>query len=199
LLDLYEATFEPRYFREAVALQEGLDRGFSQPGGGYYLSSQAHDGLILRPKELYDGATPSTNSIAASNLLRLASFTGERRYRERAQAIFAACSGFLARVPLALPRLLSAVDAATSPQLEIVIAGEPGRPDFERLREGVFESPSLNRVLAHADAAESLGSFVPLVVSRGSKDGAARAYVCRDSSCGLPLSDPTQLRAALDA
>ena len=199
LLDLYEATFEARYLREAVVLQEGLEQRFSDPGGGYYLSGQAHDGLILRPKELYDGATPSTNSVAASNLLRLASFTGEGRYRERAERLFGACSGYLSRVPLALPRLLCAVDAATSPQREIVIAGELGHPDFERLREAVFDSPSPNRVLVHADAEESLGNLVPLVARRGSKDGIARAYVCRDSTCGLPLSDPSELRTALDA
>jgi uncharacterized protein len=198
LLDLYEATFEPRYLREAVALQEGLEERFSDPGGGYYLSGQAHDGLILRPRELYDGATPSTNSVAASNLLRLSSLTGEGRYRKRAETLFAACSGYLSRVPLALPRLLCAVDAATSPQREIVLAGKLGHPDFERLREAVFESPSENRVLVHADAEESLGDLVPLVASRGSKDGIALAYVCRDSTCGLPLSDPTELRAAID-
>jgi hypothetical protein len=90
------------------------------------------------------------------------------------------------------------VDAATSPHREIVIAGELGHPDFERLREAVFESPSPNHVLVHADAEESLGNLVPLVASRGSKDGTARAYVCRDSTCGLPLSDPSELRAALD-
>jgi uncharacterized protein len=198
LLDLYEATFEPRYFREAVALQEGLEQRFSDPGGGYYLAGQAHDGLILRPKELYDGATPSTNSVAASNLLRLASFTGERRHRERAETVFAAGSGYLTRLPLAMPRLLCAVDAATSPQSEVVVAGELGHPEFERLREAVFESPSQNRVLIHADTEESLGNLVPLVAGRGSKDGIARAYVCRDSTCGLPLSDPSALRAALD-
>jgi uncharacterized protein len=199
LLDLYEATLEPRYLREAVALQEELDRRFADPRGGYYLSGQAHDGLILRPKELYDGATPSAGSVAASNLLRLASLTGERRYRERAEAIFAACSGYLTRAPLALPRLLCAIDYATGAPREIVLAGLPGRPDFERLWDAIFDSPALNRVLAHADAKESLADLVPLTASRRSGDGSARAYVCRDFTCGLPISDPAELRAALHA
>ncbi|MGH9367374.1 MAG: thioredoxin domain-containing protein [Thermoanaerobaculia bacterium] len=198
LLDLYEATFEPRYFREAVALQERLDRRFSDPGGGYYLSSEAHDGLILRPRELYDGATPSTNAVAASNLLRLFSFTGRPLYREGAEKIFGASSGYLTRAPLALPRMLCAVDQATGEAREVVLAGEPGRPDFERLREAVFDSPVANRVLVHADAKESLSDLVPLTAARGSRDGSARAYVCRDFTCGLPTSDPAQLAAALD-
>jgi hypothetical protein len=199
LLDLYEATFEPGYFREALGLQEELDRGFAEPGGGYFLSSEAHDGLILRPRELYDGATPSANSVAASNLLRLAAFTGDRSYRERAERIFASCSALLSRAPLALARMVCAIDSAAGPSLEVVLAGEPGRPDFERLRDAVFESPSASGVLAHADAAGSLAPRLPLTAGRASADGSARAYVCRNSTCGLPISDAAALRAALDA
>ena len=80
LLDLYEATFEPRYFTEAVRLQAILDATFADPRGGYFLSAAEHDGLILRPKESWDAATPSSNSVAAMNLLRLAVFTGDARY-----------------------------------------------------------------------------------------------------------------------
>ncbi len=199
LLDLYEATFEPRYFREALALQEELERSFAAPDGGYFLSSEAHDGLILRPRELYDGATPSANSVSASNLLRLAAFTGRQEYRGRAENIFASCSGLLARAPLALARMVCAIDTAAGASLEVVLAGEPGRPDFERLRDAVFQSPSASGVVAHADAAETLAPNLPLTAGRASADGSARAYVCRDSSCGLPISDAAELRAALDA
>jgi uncharacterized protein YyaL (SSP411 family) len=199
LLDLYEATFEPRYFREAVALQDELDRRFADPRGGYYLSSEAHDGLILRPRELYDGATPSTNAVAASNLLRLFSFTGQPRYRQEAQRIFEASSGYLTRAPLALPRMLCALEGATDAAREVVLGGEPGRADFERLRQAVFDSPVVNRVLAHADAGESLKDLVPLTASRRSEDGSGRAWICRDFACGLPISNPADLSAALDA
>jgi uncharacterized protein YyaL (SSP411 family) len=199
LLDLYEASFEPRYFREAVALQDELDARFADPRGGYYLASEAHDGLILRPRERYDGAIPSANSVAASNLSRLYAFTGEERHFEAAERIFAASSGYLTRAPMALPRMLCALDFARDASREIVLAGEPGQPDLERLREAVFDSPVLNRVLAHADAAESLADLVPLTSGRRSPDGGALAWVCRDRACGLPTPDPSRLRADLDA
>ncbi len=198
LLDLYEATLEPRYFREAVALHEELDRRFADPGGGYYLSSAAHDGLILRPRERYDGTTPSTGSVAASNLLRFVAFTGQARFREGAERIFVANSGYLTRAPLALPRMLCALDFARDASREVVLSGEPGRPDFENLRDAVFDSPVVNRVLAHADSAESLADLLPLIEGRRSNDGSARAYVCRDHACGLPTSDPASLQASLD-
>ena len=198
LLDLYEATFEPDYFRAAVDLQRDLDGRFFDPAGGYSLASEDHDGLLFRPREIFDGATPSSNSVAAMNLLRLFSFTGDERYRDRAEALFSLFSTPLARAGTALPRLLCALDYRCDTAVEIVLAGDPGRPDFESLRRTVFARPGLNRVLAHADAAESLASISPLVRSRKSSDGRALAYVCRSFACRAPSSTPAELSAALD-
>jgi len=198
LLDLYEATFEPDYFRAAVDLQEDLDGRFFDPAIGYRLAAEDHDGLLFRPREIYDGATPSSNSVAAMNLLRLFSFTGEERYRDRAEALFSLFSIPLGRAGTALPRLLCALDYRCDSPAEIVLSGEPGRPDFESLRRTVFERPGLNRVLAHADAAESLASLSPLVRSRESRDGRALAYVCRGFACRAPSATPDELSAALD-
>ena len=199
LLDLYETTFEPRYFRAALELQEEMHERFVDPRGGYFLSAESHDGLILRPKELFDGAMPSSNSVAAMNLLRLASFTGEPKHRERAEKVFAAFAGYLERAPSAFPRLLSALDYREDEPPEVVLAGEPGRADFELLRSAVFASPRLNRVVAHADAAETLATVAPLVAGRGASDDGARAFVCRNFTCLAPTSDPAVLAAALDA
>ncbi len=198
LLDLYEATFEPRYFRAAVELQSALDDRFSDARGGYHFSAEGHDGLILRTREVFDGATPSSNSVAAMNLLRLASFTGEKRYRDRAEAIFSALSGYLIRVAPALPRLLCALDYRCDLAREVVLAGLPGQPDFESLREAVFASPRLNRVLAHADSQGSLAPWSPLVEARESKNGQALAYVCENFSCRRPTSNAAELLATLN-
>jgi uncharacterized protein YyaL (SSP411 family) len=199
LLDLYEATFEPRYFRAALELEKAFEERFTDPRGGFYFAGDGHDGLILRPKETMDGATPSSNSIAAMNLLRLSALTGEAGYRERAEAIFDLFSGYLTKAPAALPRLLCALDYATAAPREIVLCGEPGRPDFEALRAAVFASPGVNRVVVHADAAETLADLTPLVAGRGSKDGHAAAYVCESFTCRRPTTSPIELADALHA
>ncbi|HKA37212.1 MAG TPA: thioredoxin domain-containing protein [Thermoanaerobaculia bacterium] len=197
LLDLYEATFEPAYFRAALELQGELDRLFFDPSGGYFLAAESHDGLVLRPREIFDGATPSSNSVAAMNLLRLSSFTGDQRHRERAERVFSIFSTYLERAGTALPRMLAALDYATGDAPEIVLSGDPGRPDFEALREEVFATPRANRVVAHADAKETLADILPLVASRGSKDGTAKAYVCRNFSCRAPVTAAAELASAL--
>jgi uncharacterized protein YyaL (SSP411 family) len=199
LLDLYEATFAPRYFAEAVRLQGVLDERFADPAGGYYLSAAAHDGLILRPKESWDGATPSSNSVAAMNLLRLAVFTGDEAYRRKAEAVFAGAADVLGRAPAALPRMLCAVDFLADPPREVVLAGTPGREDFERLRRAVVESPRLNRVVAHADSAGEAPGLAALGEGRSSGGGSAAAYVCSGFACRAPVAEPAALAAALDA
>jgi hypothetical protein len=197
LLDLYEATFEPRYFTEALRLQAIFDERFADPRGGYFLAAQEHDGLILRPKESWDAATPSSNSVAAMNLLRLAVFTGDERYRERSDAIFTAHAELLERASTAFPRLLSALDFQSDPPREIVLAGTPGREDFEGLRRAVFASPRSNRVVAHAESAAGIPALSALAQGRTGA-AAAAAYVCTGFVCQAPVSDPGTLRAALD-
>ena len=197
LLDLYEATFEPRYFREALVLQETFDRDFADPRGGYFLSADAHDGLIVRPRESYDGATPSSNSVAASNLLRLAAFTGDERYEKKADAIFEAFGELLERAAPAFPRLLCALDFRASGPREVVLAGVPGRPDFEALRDAVFASPGLNRVVAQVESAAAVPELAPLTRARSMRDGKAAAYVCERFACQAPVTDPDVLAALL--
>jgi uncharacterized protein YyaL (SSP411 family) len=197
LLDLYEATFEARYFSEGIRLQAIFDETFADPRGGYFLAGEQHDGLILRPKESWDAATPSSNSVAAMNLLRLAAFTGDARYRESSDAIFAAHADLLGSAATAFPRLLSALDFRSDPPREIVLAGKPGREDFEALRRAVFASPLFNRVVAHAESAAGIPALAALAEGRTGA-AAAAAYVCTGFACQAPVSDPKALRAALD-
>jgi len=197
LLDLYEATFDADYFRAALELQQTFEQRFADVRGGYALTSSEHDGLILRPREILDGATPSSNSVAAMSLLRLASFTGESRYRVRAEEIFSAFSGYLTRFPTALPRLLAAVDYHSDFPREIVLSGELGDAKLETLREVIFASDRMNRVVALADPSGSLDGLSPLVEDRRPVPAEARAYICENFACQRPISDPAELEAAL--
>ncbi len=198
LLDLYEATFEPRYFAEAVRLERVFAANFADPRGGFFLTEVGHDGLILRPKESWDGATPSSNSVAAMNLLRLATFTGDHAYALRAEELFHASAVLCERSPTAFPRLLCALDFRSDPPSEIVLAGTPGQEDFEGLRRAAFASPRLNRVLAHAGGTAQIPELAALSAGRAAPGGRAVAYVCENFACNAPLTDPVALRAALD-
>jgi uncharacterized protein YyaL (SSP411 family) len=198
LLDLYEATFEPEYFAAAVSLQKEMDEKFGDPSGGYFLT-EAGEGLILRPRESLDGATPASNSIAASNLLRLTALTGDSTYRQRAEQVLLSASAYLNRAPIAVPRLLCALDFARAPVREVVLAGSPGDSAFEALRDAVFDAPGLDRVVAHVGAGSAPPELSGLLQSRDASGQAATAWVCENFVCRAPVSDPSALRALLDA
>ena len=102
LLSLYEATFDPRWMKEAERLAHVMTERFWDPvGGGFYFTSSDHEPLPHRPKEYFDNATPSGNSEAACALLRLWKFTGEEKWAQIALSSLKRMTEPMARHPLA--------------------------------------------------------------------------------------------------
>ncbi|MFZ1200365.1 MAG: thioredoxin domain-containing protein [Desulfobacterales bacterium] len=94
LVELYRTTFDPLYLKESLALQKRMLEDFRDDrNGGFYTTSQANHELPVRPKELYDGAIPSVNSMALYNLLCLARLTGDPKWEEEAPALVRSFSG----------------------------------------------------------------------------------------------------------
>jgi hypothetical protein len=87
-LALHEATAERGYLDQALAWQGALDRHYANPDtGGYFLTADDAEGLVVRPGATSDDATPNPNGIAAQNLIRLAAFTGDHAWREQADRL----------------------------------------------------------------------------------------------------------------
>jgi len=194
LLDLYEATFDPRWLRSAIALEPVVDRHYRDSAqGGYFLTSDDAEALLARAKPDYDGAEPTGNAVMLLDLLRLYELTGDDRYRVRAEATLRAFQPRFASDPLALPRMLSGVDfwLDRPKQIVIVTAGSAAEaePFLARLRE-TFLPNRVVVVVSEADKS-ALAATVPLVADKVARDGKPTAYVCAQRVCDLPTSDPT--------
>jgi uncharacterized protein YyaL (SSP411 family) len=194
LLDLYEASADLRYLRAAKGLMETLDAHFGDPeGGGYFLTPEGGERLIARQKPESDGAVPSGNSVAAANLLRLAEFTSEDGYRERADALVRGVSGILARSPRAATKLRSVIDFRNDLPKEIVIVKPAPEAEAGPLLAKLRTAFVPNRVLvvvSEDEAAGEVGKALPLVRGKKALEGRATAYVCEQRVCALPTSDP---------
>jgi hypothetical protein len=194
LLDLYEAAPDPRWLREAIALQRVLDAHYAdETGGGYYRTADDHERLLAREKPGQDGAVPSANSIAALNLLRLAALTGEDVYRDRALRIFAAFGETLEQSPLALAEMLLAVDFAADTSKEVLLVRPEAESDAAPLLDVLRATYLPNRVftvVAQGDELDAHAQLVPLLRNKKARDGAVTAYVCEDRVCRSPTSDP---------
>ncbi len=111
LLNLHEVTGDKKWLDEARALTDTMVKDFGDPKrGGYYFTAHDHEKLFARAKEQFDGATPSGNSVAVRNLVRLWSATGEERYRAEAEKGFKAFAGSVRLAPTGMTTLLQALD-----------------------------------------------------------------------------------------
>ncbi len=191
-VDLYEATGHAKWLEAALALQEAQDARFAdEDGGGYFLTPSDGEALLVREKPTYDGAVPSGNSVAASNLLRLHDFTGDDRLRARAERLFASFAMGVARSPTSVPLLLVALDRYYDVPLEIVLVAEEREqtaPLAERLRASFVPNKAL-AVLSDEEA-EKQQARIPWLEGKRPIRGKPTAFVCERGRCELPTSSP---------
>jgi uncharacterized protein YyaL (SSP411 family) len=201
-IELYDATFDPTHLERALELTRAADSLFRDPdGGGYFSTATDSERLLVRQKEVYDGAIPSGNSVAMSNLVRLSRLTGDPELARRADAVAIAFARDLAAAPAAHCHLLSALQAAANPSLEIVIAGDPRDEATRRLVE-VARSRDLPDVavllVPSGEDGRRVRRLAPFTEHHAPIDGKAAAYVCRGFTCLQPTTDPRQLASMLE-
>jgi uncharacterized protein YyaL (SSP411 family) len=198
LVALYEATFDARWLDEARRIVDVmLDWFADHERGGFFDTASDHEQLVTRPKDVFDNATPSGNSVAADVLLRLALLTGDERYRTAAESVLRLLGTVPAEHPTGFGRLLSAIDFALGRPKEIAIIGPSDAAGTQALRKLVFDRFLPNRVIAGA-ADESSAAHIPLLADRTARGGLPTAYVCEGYVCQAPVTEPTALAAQLD-
>jgi len=202
MLELYDATFNPAYLKEALQLQQKTFELFwDKANGGLYFTAADNEELLARQKEIYDGAIPSGNSMAADNSIRLAGLTGDTKHLQGADDIFAAFSSDATRLPSAHSQLMTALQRGVGPSLEVVIAGDPGADDTEALIATVKKMylPQASVLLVPpGPAGASIRSLASFAEGYLPVEDRAAAYVCRDFQCLLPTTDPNKLAKLLE-
>jgi hypothetical protein len=200
LLELYEATFDARWLEEALALTGDMLDHFDDGAGGFYLTADDAEALIVRSREIYDGALPSGNSVAMMNLLRLARLTGNTSLEARAAAVGRAFADRVARGPSGHAQLMQAVAFATGDSWEVVIAGERGAEDTDEMLDALRGAYVPHKVVhlrpsnQAEPAIDRLANYTEYLVA---DDGRATAYVCQDFICNQPTTDPETMLAML--
>ena len=200
LLRLYEATLEVRWFDAARETADAMiDRFADDENGGFFTTSNDHEELIARRKDVGDHPIPSGNSSAAYGLLRLAALTGNSDYEDRAVGTIRLFVPAATRHPDAFGHLLQALDFQLSRVQEVaLVAPSNGSTDSTGLAELVRVVHSAHRphvVLAGGPE----GSDRPeLLRERPAVEGRPAAYVCEHFACKAPVTEPEQLASALD-
>ncbi|HYG71138.1 MAG TPA: thioredoxin domain-containing protein [Actinomycetota bacterium] len=201
-LVLFETTFEVRWFEQARTLADELIRLFHDTDrGGFFQTGSDAESLVIRPKELYDNAVPSGNSVAADVLQRLAHLTGEAEYERVGVSALRLVRDALPQAPTGFGHALCALDLYLDTVKEVAIVGDPASSETRALLDEVLVRRFLpNHVLAVAPSPDSAAaSTVTLLEGRPQLDGKPTAYVCERFACQLPVSTPEDLEAQLTA
>ena len=201
LLELYQTTFDARWFETARDLADTVLTHYADPAGGFFDTSDDHESLLLRPKTTQDGALPSGGAMAADVLVKLAEYTGEGRYSGVASAALAQVQSMMARAPLGFAHWLGVLDLLLAPPQTLAIVGEePCEP--QQMLAVVRDRWRPNLVVAvgtaatSAEGAQDAGASA-LLAGRAAKDGQSTAYLCRGATCEPPVSSAGELETLL--
>ncbi len=197
LLTLYEAGFEQRWFEAARRVAAVMiDHFGDQSEGGFYTTSDDHEQLIARRKDIDDHPIPSGNASAARGLLRLEALSGERQWGEWGEGVLKILGGLAERQPQGLTYLLSAADFHLSPTREVALIAPEGAGlgSLDELTAEVRRRYRPNLVLA---AGEQGASEPPLLAERPDLAGEPAAYVCERFACKAPVGTAAELAALL--
>jgi len=199
LLALYQATFDATYMHQAIALAEVILTHFPAPDGGFFDTSDDHESLIARPRNLQDNATPSGNALTAKVLALLAAYTGDARYEAAARAVIAPRVGALAQYPTGFGTALEAASLLIYGIDEVAIIGAKDDPATHVLLNTVNRRFAPSAILAYATDDQIGEAVPPLLAYRKRVDGQSAAYVCRKFVCQQPVTTPEALAKALES
>ena len=181
LVQLHEVSGQRRYLDEAARLADHVIAGFSDEEGRYfYFTPLGQPDILVRKKEVYDGATPSGNAIMAENLYRLSLLLDRPEWRERAESMLLALGQAMVRYPTSFGcwnMLLLEMVAGTA---ELAVVGE----GFEKVRTELLAAYLPHKILL---ATETADSSIPLLSGKA-PGRPAWIYVCRDYTCQAPVS-----------
>jgi uncharacterized protein YyaL (SSP411 family) len=181
VIDLYEATLEPKHLNFAIMLAEAMVAKFyDAENGGLWQSAGGATDLILRVKDDYDGAEPSGNSVATLALLKLSAITGREDFQKPAEATLRLFAHRLQNFPQAMPLMLHALDFGLEEPRRVVMAGDPTTPEARELLHAAHSVYQPNKVvLGNTGAVEPFARTLP------SKNGPV-FYLCTGNSCQPP-------------
>jgi uncharacterized protein YyaL (SSP411 family) len=201
LIELYEATFDVSYLEQADAVnREMIDIFWDKKAGGLYFTGKGNEPLVMQNKEIYDGALPSGNSVAALNFLRLGRMTGNIGLEKKYEELIRHFSAQVTAHPIAYTQLLAALDFGVGPNREIVISGDPALDETQSMIHTIYKMFMPNKVLllrSQGSEGKRLAGLSPFTEFMTPVNHRPTVYVCEQYACQAPISDVGQLQAVL--
>ncbi|WP_092333776.1 thioredoxin domain-containing protein [Desulfosporosinus hippei] len=197
LLELYSANGKPEVLQTILELQKQQDSlFFDEQVGGYYLTGSDAEELLFRPKESYDGALPSGNSITALNLLRLARLTGDEHWEQKAQQQLLDFRTVLEEHPSGYTAFIQAIQYALHPSQELILAGSLNSTELPEMRKLFFSEFRPYSSVLYQEG--SISDIVPWLHDYPVEPDQTTAYLCENFTCQRPVHQLDDFQALLN-
>jgi uncharacterized protein len=197
-IELYQTTFDARWYAAACRLADTVLEKFSAKDGGFFDTASDAEQLIVRPRNVQDNAVPSGNALMARALLKLAALSGEERYHTAAVGVLRLLTEVLRQFPQGFTEALNATDMLVGGMAEVAIIGLRQDERTTAMLNVVQQPYRPNVVMAWAAGDVGDDAAVPLLRARRQREGAPTAYVCRQFVCKLPVTTADAIRAELN-
>jgi hypothetical protein len=197
LIDLYEATFELGWLKEADDLNRRMiDQFWDERNGGFFFSGKENESLIARSKNPYDNVIPSANSIAVFNLIRLGYLTGEESLKQKAEQTLHLFLNLLDQHPSGFAQMLSGLSFFLNPE-EIGVIGPKNDLKTKSMLKEIYLAYLPNKILSLRDPREPIeGNWFPFLMEKGIPE-VPTTFVCKGFTCLPPVKDEKELRKIL--
>ncbi|MFP3983704.1 MAG: thioredoxin domain-containing protein [Desulfurivibrionaceae bacterium] len=201
LTELYHSSFDPCWLRWALDLNTRQQELFEdKTEGGFFSTSEEDDSVLVRMKPGFDGAEPAGNSLSALNLIHLGRLTGSEDLENKGRRTIETFSSYLQEYPPILPQMLVAYNYLLASPWQIVIAGRRGRTDAENMIDilgGKF-LPHTATIFVDEQQKKELSGLLPSTFTEPEMlEDRATAYICKDFSCRIPITDTAELEDKL--
>lgn len=204
LLELYQSSFKVSYLKRAVNLQEQLLENFwDENEGGFYYTSLEMSDLIIRSKEVYDGAVPSGNSVALMNLVKLSHLTGNHLYEEKAEELVKTFANQVKQNPVSYSLFLLGLENILLPYYDLIIVGEKEDKGVKEILDFLKENYRPNVSILFIPPNKESKDYNDLINIAGfvkdyqQIDNKTTFYLCKDYTCQLPVTEIDEVKNAL--
>ncbi|MCL0032053.1 thioredoxin domain-containing protein, partial [Dehalococcoidia bacterium] len=201
IMCLYEVTLDVYWLNMSKQLSDRMiDLFWDDAENMFYDIGYDHEELLIRPRDVGDGAMPCGGSMASYVLLRLSVFTGEDEYQYKSIMNIESVGNYMFRAPRGAGNWLASVDFILGDRVEIAIIGQLSSNHTHRLLKTVSSFYLPNMILVAQDPASVITSIaIPALEHKLVVDGQSTVYLCRGYVCEKPVTGVEELISQLES
>lgn len=196
--ELYEATFSPEWLQKAIQLADAMIELFwDHEEGGFFMTGSDAEALLIRQREMQDGAIPSGSSIAAVSLIRLARLTNRSDYEEKVITLLQLGARTIHAQPEGFLYLLISYMLLIEGTKEVIMFGKLS-PEQRQLLSALKKEFQPNTIYLYCEDAEAYKELIPTLSDYQPAKEGANFYICKNYACQQPVYDPEDIQQMLE-